>query len=293
MRRITLSLLRGVCQMPAYAAKELALFERRGIDVRVEVAPTAFAVPDRLAAGEIDFAVIPWTRVVSTNAGGGRLVLICGSGCEEAAIVVRKGMAVEEVRRIAVPQEGGIKDLTARALMESLGWTDRATVRLPSGDGAILAFIGGGADAASMVEPYATMLEELGMGRVVRRTGDVWSGAPGCSLATTADLADQEPALVRDVVEAFVEGADCVSEDPDLAADTAARYIGMDARLIRKALERNRPDIDALRNREAMDGVVSLMMRLGYIDHRPADCTDLRHVRAHAGAKRRLSAVAR
>jgi NitT/TauT family transport system substrate-binding protein len=278
MRRITLSLLRGVCQMPAYAAKDMGLFERRGLDVRIQIAATAFTVPDRLVGGEVDFAVIPWTRVVAANAHGGRLLLVCGSGCEEAAIVVRRGLPVHEVGSIAVPQEGGIKDLTARALMQSLGWEGRTVLRLPSGDGAILAFVGRGADAASMVEPYATMLEELGMGTVVRRTGDVWPGAPGCSLATSARLAAEDPNLVQQVVEAFVDGAARVLQAPDEASVIAARYIGMDAAIIRKALDHNRPNVDALRSRKAMDDVLGWMIRLGYVDRLPADYVDLRHV---------------
>jgi NitT/TauT family transport system substrate-binding protein len=270
--------------MPAYAAKDMGLFERRGLDVRIEVAPTAFAVPERMLSGQVDFAVIPWTRVLTTNARERRLLLVCGSGCEEAAVVVRKGLRLADVRSIAVPQEGGMKDLTARALMESLGWAGRPTLRLPSGDGAILALIGGGADAASMVEPYATMLEELGIGNVVRRTGDVWPGAPGCSLATSARIAAEDPDLVRQVVEAFVEGADRVQREPEKASAIAARYIAMDAGLIRKALDRNRPDVDALRRREAMEGVVSWMIRLGYLDHWPEESLDLRYLPRRAAA---------
>ena len=292
MKRITLSFLRGVCQMPAYAAMDMGLFERRGLDVRVEVASTAFAVPERLLSGQVDFAVIPWTRVLITNAHGRRLLLLCGSGCEEAAIVVRKGLRLEDVSSIAVPQEGGIKDLTARALMESLGWAGRRTLRLPSGDGAILALIGRGADAASMVEPYATMLEELGIGTVARRTGDVWPGAPGCSLTTSARIAAEDPDLVRQVVEAFVEGADRVQRDAEKASVIAARYIGMDAGLIRKALDRNRPDVDALRHHEAMEGVVSWMIRLGYLDRRPDECLDLRYVPPRAAATSEGSSAA-
>ena len=88
-------------------------------------------------------------------------------------MVVRQGMTVEHVHDVAVPQEGGIKDLTAMALVQRLGWRDANIIRMPSGDGAILSFVGEGADAASMVEPYATMLEHLGLGWVIQRTGDV------------------------------------------------------------------------------------------------------------------------
>ncbi|HEY6321254.1 MAG TPA: ABC transporter substrate-binding protein, partial [Thermoanaerobaculia bacterium] len=215
MRHIRLALLRGVCQLPAYVAIEQGFFAAQDLAAEPVMAPTAWAVPERLRAGEVDFAVIPWTRVAADQASGGsRLVLVAGSGVEEAALVVRTGLAPEDVRRVAVPQEGGIKDLTAMALLRRLQWHDVRLVRQPSGDGAILSFVGMGADAAAMVEPYAAMLEHLGLGRVLLRTGDVWPGAPGCSLTTTRALIEREPDLVQRVTTAYVAAAHRVLAAP-------------------------------------------------------------------------------
>jgi ABC-type nitrate/sulfonate/bicarbonate transport system substrate-binding protein len=251
-------------------AAEVGAFRAHGLDVALEYAPTAWAVPERLARGDVDFAVIPWTRVAAAEARGERLVLVCGSGCEEAALVVRTGCDVAGVRRIALPQEGGMKDLTAAGLVESLGWHDAETLRLPSGDAAILALVGGGVDAASMVEPWATMVVQLGLGQVVRRTGDVWPGAPGCSLATSAALIASRPDVVERMVRAFVAGARGALEEPDRAAHVGARHIGVAARHVRGALRHNRPDVDALRHTDAMTAVLALMQQRGYLDAPPA-----------------------
>ncbi len=139
-------------------------------------------MPQRLVDGEVHFAVIPWTRVAAETSS--RLTLISGSGFEEAAMVVRNGMTIEQVTDVAVPNEGGIKDVTAMALVQRLG----GKAPISSACRRVTArsfFRRRGADAASMVEPYATMLEHLGLGHVIQRTGDVWPGAPGCSLTTT------------------------------------------------------------------------------------------------------------
>ena len=93
-----------------------------------------------------------------------RLVVVCGSGHEEAAIVVRHGLEISEVEVVTVPLRGGMKDLTAMALIKSLGWEGAEVRRQPSGDGAIISRSGEGCHAASMVEPYATLMEELGGG---------------------------------------------------------------------------------------------------------------------------------
>ena len=193
MKKVRFSLLRGVCQTPAYVAHAKGYFQEEGIDSEINIEPTAWMVPVKLMSGESQFAVIPWTRVAAAEVNDIPLVVIAGSGFEEAAIVVRKNLDITEVKKVAVPLRGGMKDLTAMGLMESLGWKNVDLIRQPSGDGAIISFFGEGVDAASMVEPYATMLEQLGIGRIVKRTGDVWPGAPGCSLSTTVPFKNNNP----------------------------------------------------------------------------------------------------
>lgn len=275
MDKIHFSLLRGICQTPAYAAHEYGIFERHGLDVSMSVTPTAWLVPERLATGEAQFAVIPWTRVAAAEAGEAPLKLLAGSGHEEAAIVVRKGMTIEEVERVAVPREGGMKDLTAMGLIESLGWSETDLLRFPSGDGAIISFFGQGADAASMIEPYATMMEELGVGDVVRRTGDIWPGAPGCSLCATAQYIEENRDIVQRVVSAYAEATRFVHQNPHEAGQAAERYIGVRADFITTSLAANRPDLDAIRNYDTMNIILEFMRKLGYIEEIPTDFADL------------------
>jgi ABC-type nitrate/sulfonate/bicarbonate transport system substrate-binding protein len=278
--RVELALLRGVCQCPAYVACARGYFDEQGLDVHITVQPTAWIVPAQIARGAIHFGVIPWTRVAAASAREEGLVLVCGSGCEEAALVLRAGVALGDVQTLALPQEGGIMDLTANALLRTLPWSPRTTLRTPSGDAAILALVGHAADAAAMVEPFATMLEGIGLGTVVKRTGDVWPGAPGCSLATSRRLVESAPDLVQRFVTAFVNGARHVREQPDDAAAVSARYIGVHARFVRQALALTPPDVDALSHDSAMDAVLELMLDLGYLERKPDSFRELRFLRA-------------
>lgn len=277
MIEIRLALLRGVCQLPAYVAHAKGFFSDQGIVSRVSISPSAWLIPEQLCSGTADFAVIPWTRVAAAEKNEAPLKIICGSGVEEAAIVVRAGIAPEEVTSVAVPREGGMKDLTAMGLLDSLGW-DRKKVehrRFPSGDGAIICLFGQGADAASMVEPYASMMEQLGVGYVVRRTGDLWPGAPGCSLATSAAMIERNPDLVQSVVNAYVQASAFINESPDEAAEIGAPFIGVHADIVRRALRVNRPNVDAIRNGEAMEQVLGLMLKLGYVRQLPKNFAEL------------------
>lgn len=276
MDRIRLGLLRGVCQLPACVAYAEGFLREAGIEAELQIAPTAWAVPERMHGGDLEFAVIPWTRVATDRSTARRLTLVCGSGVEEAAMVLRRGVTVDGVRDVAVPQEGGIKDLTAMALVRRLGWERANVLRMPSGDGAILALVGEGADAATMVEPYATMLAHRGLGDVIQRTGDVWPGAPGCSLTTTSAVIGERPDLVERMVAAHVRGARFVSAEPDRAARIGARFIGVSAEILRESLRANRPDPSAIRNQRAMDQVIGLMVELRYLPAPPTGYRDLR-----------------
>jgi ABC-type nitrate/sulfonate/bicarbonate transport system substrate-binding protein len=275
MQTVRFSLLRGVCQTPAYVAEENGYFSDEGIPAALEIEPTAWMVPAKLEGDQSQFAVMPWTRVAAAQEDAIPLVAVSGSGHEEAAIVVRTGIDPSEVKRVTVPLRGGMKDLTAMALLNSLGWEEIEVWRQPSGDGAIISLFGQGCDAASMVEPYATMMEMLGVGTVVRRTGDIWPGAPGCSLTTTTQFRDADRSLVEAVVRAFARGADFVRENPGATAEIAAGYIGVGERFIETALSHNRPQVDALRNEQAMDQVLALMVELGYVEAPPSGFLDL------------------
>jgi ABC-type nitrate/sulfonate/bicarbonate transport system substrate-binding protein len=256
-------------------AHEKGFFNDEGMDVELSIPATAWQVPQKFEEGANRFAVIPWTRVAATEGSDSPLVVVSGSGYEEAAIVVREGMTIEDVQSVTVPQRGGMKDLTAMGLLESLGWKEVEKLRQPSGDGAIISFFGEGADAASMVEPYATMLQEMGVGKIVRRTGDIWPGAPGCCLTTSASLRDSRPELVYRMVKSFLRGSEFVQENPDEASAIAHRYIGVHSRFIRKALENNKPQVNGIRNDASMQKILSLMRDLGYIDRMPIHYRDL------------------
>lgn len=281
---VTFAVLRGICQLPAYVAAEHGCCAAEGIDARLSIAATAWAVPEQMARGDVEFAVIPWTRVAADRNADNRLVLVAGSGVEEAALVVRGDLAEDRVRCVAVPQEGGIKDLTAVALVERMGWSAAEVLRMPSGDAAILALVGEGADAAVMVEPYAAMIEHLGLGRVVRRTGDVWRGAPGCALTTTARVVAERPDLVLRMVRAYVQAVRFVLDRPHDAARTGARFIGIGEAVVRRALAVNRPDVDAIRHDEAMAAILALMRRRGYIASMPVGYRDLSFLDRAEGA---------
>ena len=70
MSNIQISVLRGVCQTPAYVAHAKGYFADAGVNVKLDVAATAWLVPHKLITNESQFGVIPWTRVAAAEATG-------------------------------------------------------------------------------------------------------------------------------------------------------------------------------------------------------------------------------
>src|SRR5262249_16462501 len=65
-----------------------------------------------------------------------------------------------------------------------------------------------------------------------------------------------------------------VRAHPDEAAAIAAPYIGINAAFIRAALDHCRPDVRAVYHDDAMNAVLALMRRVGYLDSLPTGYID-------------------
>ena len=55
----------------------------------------------------------------------------------------------------------------------------------------------------------------------------------------------------------------------------ASRHIGISAAIIRKALDVNKPNVDALRNTDSMKQIIDLMKQLGYVEEDSSQYLDL------------------
>lgn len=275
---IKIGLIRGICQMPGYVAYEKGFFKGQGLDVSCSVDPTAWVLADKLISGDISFGIVPWTRVVSARDRGDKLVIIAGSGYEETATVVRRDSNINSLselkgKRISLPVEGGMKDLTSQALFKKydINPEDTEILRLPSGDAAILALLSGRVDATTNVEPYATMAVELGMGKIIARGKDILPKVPGCSLTTMDNFLQDHPDIVLKFIKAILKAEKFCHREPEEAAKISSKYIGISSGIIREALRYNQPRTDIAGSIDVMMQIIKLMKDLGYIKSIPQE----------------------
>ncbi|WGI17745.1 ABC transporter substrate-binding protein [Methanonatronarchaeum sp. AMET-Sl] len=274
--KLNIGLIRGVCQLPGYVAIEKGFFEDVGLDVSYRVDPTAWLLPGQLSSGDLDFAIMPWTRTVKSRTVGQDLTVVAGSGYEETAVVVRADSDIEGLedlkgKKISLPAEGGMKDLTTQAFFDDLGINSDNTdiYRMPSGDAAVISFLSGEVDASTNVEPYCTLAVEMGVGRIIARGEDVLPRSPGCSITTSESLIDEDRGLVRDVLKALIRAEQFVKENPVEASEMSRKYIGIAPEITREALRYNQPRLDIRGSVDSMDRIIGMMTELGYIDQAP------------------------
>jgi NitT/TauT family transport system substrate-binding protein len=199
--------------------------------------------------------------------------MIAGAGIEEAALVICPDLDITEIaqlkgRRIALPAKGGMKDLTFKGLLKAhnVKREDVYAIHHPSGDAALLSFISKNADAVVTVEPFATLLVELGFGKVLARTKDIWPGVPGCSPTTTDNYVAERREVVVRVIRAFLKAEEFCYNYRAEAAQLSADYIGISPQIIEKALNYNYPRIDVSDKVGSMLEVANLMIELGYVE---------------------------
>lgn len=283
--RIDLGLIRGVCQLPAYVSMEKGYLEDRGIEYDFKIDPTAWLLPSQLNNGDLSFSIMPWTRTVSAREEGKDLLVLGGSGYEETAVLANKESGIKELsdlegKKISLPAPGGMKDITSQKLFEEYDVTSEETEvhRMPSGDAAMLSFLSGEVDATTNVEPFSTLAVELGVGEIIARGDSILPKSPGCCITAKEEFVENNTDLTLKFLEALKEANNFIHEEPRKAAEFGSKYIGINADVTEKALEKDKPKIDIRDSKEAMDGVINKMIELGYVSSKPEKFYDFSYL---------------
>jgi hypothetical protein len=133
MVEIHLSLLRGICQLPAYVAHANGFFLEQGLVAHVGICPSAWLISEQLCSRAANFGVMPWTRVAAVEKNEAPLNVVCGSGLENGRSgrnwalfigvhvdVVRRALRVNRRDVDAIRNETAIKQVLM--FMQKLGY---------------------------------------------------------------------------------------------------------------------------------------------------------------------------
>jgi len=227
------------------AAKEKGFFEAEGLDVELVREPSWANIRDKVAAGAIDGAHMLASMGLASTLGAGSpakamvmpLALNHHGACLTVSTALAQAMAgrslIEVVReraaqdlpplRFAVVFPYSIHNYLLRAWLADQGIDPGMDVRLSVTPPPRMAeqLAAGLIDGFCVGEPWPSLAEAEGTGKILMRAADIWPGGPDKVLGVTETFAEREPealaALIR-ALTAAARWADRPENRPELAA---------------------------------------------------------------------------
>lgn len=259
----------GMTGVGFWLGKEKGFYQQAGLDLDlVEVADKVSAY----AAGEIDFADMSTTNAI-VGAGRGAPFKVVASMYRTKGpfyLIARPGIKrVEELRgkRVGIFTFGSGMEAYVRVILKKHGLApDRDTALIANGSHAqaLASLEAGQVDATIIHEPFVSLAEKKGTGRLLARG---WDYLPtfhtGVLTASTAFIGGQ-PELVRRLIAVYFKANTYAKEHPEELAEYAARFIKVDRETLRRALDRerviweNKPELDLAALRDTQQIQVDL-----------------------------------
>ena len=135
----------------------------------------------------------------------------------------------------------------------------------------------GSIDGYIVGEPFAAKAEVDGFGRVLYHTKDIWEDFISCVLVVRDDLIEDEPELIRELVEGIAKSGKWLDEDlehrMDAAEITAKRYYFQPPELLKFVLSKPADRVKYTRLtplKEDFDEIMELAFEIGVLSRRVA-----------------------
>lgn len=235
--QVTVGVIPIVDVAPLYLGQKKGFFAERGIELKMVTAQGGAAIIPGVVSGQFQFGFsnttslmlaqtkgVPVKSVVNGAASNGKV------GADVTAVLVKKDSPVKSA-----------KDLAGRTVavntLQNIGDTTvRESVRKDGGDPATVKFVeipfdqmpaaldGGRVDAAWMGEPAQTVAKAQGARVVASPFAETDPKLTVATWFTSAKVAQQNPALVKNFTEAMTESLDYASGHPDEARQILTVY---------------------------------------------------------------------
>jgi len=211
---------------PVWAAQELGLWKKRGVDVEV----VGFTGGDTVAAfkaGKVDFAMVMAGTAVGIQIGDGIAVKVLAEvdwshGGDK--MLVEKGVQLAQLKkqRIGIYEDSPAVHmfLAAKLHQQGLSAADFEVVVLEDVESLTSQFLAGRVACAITYEPYAQQATEKGLCEVIATTADFPGVMPECIAVRADKLARMPPAHVAAVLQGWIEAVEWCQDPKNDAAFT-------------------------------------------------------------------------
>ena len=254
----------GTEHIAVFVGVEKGIFNKHGLDVKVDIYPTGVEIVNSLVGGQDDVSVLGTPPFLSGASKGMPLVMIghlhgdalkaSYSGGNQIVASEKSGIAEGDIaglkgKKIGLPRGTGA-ETHLRGVLEQKGIPlDQVTlVNLSPGD-IPTALRNGDVDAISAWEPWAStaLLRVPGARRIV------WGGCETCydpgSILTLRQTIEKNPEALRRFVLAFAESQQWMRQNIDGAAEIGMRWIpGVELDVLSAAMRNSGYDMRLSKN---------------------------------------------
>jgi NitT/TauT family transport system substrate-binding protein len=245
---------------------------------------------DALSTGQVDIGYAGPGPVLNRYLQGGEVVLLANASVGENVLVVRNDIEYNSVfdlegKIVATASTGCTHDLILRKMLQVEGLAveeNGGTVkRLPQKQSTMIGlFEQKQIDAALVSEPWATLMEEQGVARVVVDANEVpWEGElPATVLVVRKDYLEKNPEAVAAFLKANDKAIEFLNNNKEesiqIIADQIKTITGqeMELNIIESSLTRVKFESDV--NKEVIQEFADLSKELGFVEG-DSDLTNL------------------
>ncbi len=227
-----------VANLPAYAAVEKDYFAARKVEVEVTEINSSNDILNAIIAGRLDIvpslSIVPVLHLEIQNPGVARIFAIAYTSQDNAmdSIIVKQDSPIESLTELAGKKVGLFPGTTAtnllRALLKREGVDTSSTTFVPLPPPAQVGALAAGAiDALFSYEPVTTIAMATGGFRTVY--GSVFNSFldpnPIGVAVISRRFEREHPKLAKRAIEAFLEGAQFVFDQPNEARKLLTKFL--------------------------------------------------------------------
>ncbi len=215
---------------PVWMAKEAGIFAMNGLDVELALVESTKGIP-ALLAGEVKFAHIGGSEVLSAAAGGAELVALGGTVpvWPYVLLVAPDIKKPEDLKgkKLGIAGIGGSYDIAARVLLPRLGLKpdeDVAIIATGSVANATAALLIGAVQATLSQPPDQLVLEPKGF-HVIANLADLKLPTANTTIAATRAFVSANRDVTQRYIDSIVEAIAREKRDRAFAIEVLKKYL--------------------------------------------------------------------
>ncbi len=240
-KEITIGYFPNINHVAGMVAEEKDLYTETlpdGTKVNYQYFPDGSAFMTALETGDIQGGLVGPGPAMNHFTSGAKINVVAAGSTGGTVIMARKGANIESPedmkgKTFISPRVGCTHDVQFETMMkEEYGITSDRTggeMKHVTGKPATYhsMFTTGNVDAATVPEPWASVIEEKGSGEVLVDTKNVAYGKtlPAAVFVTSQDLVDNKPDLVQSIVDGHKKATEFIQDNPAEAKEIAIKKI--------------------------------------------------------------------